>query len=373
VVVRGDEAVMSLVRIHCWSCARSVEVEQDDMAGGLAASGWALSHGETYCPQCAAARGLSAPDSAAGPGDPAGATGPAGDPAGGSSGERFPNSPYSSGEGRFARSVRMLSASLRVLRENPGLMIFPVISVVLSLVVGIFCFSTFGSWATHGGRAVSGARDSLLVPSLIAAYPLTFISIYCSVALAEVLAGRLDGRQTTTGQGLSAANSRIGLIAAWSLLACTVGLALRALGERLPLGGRIAAWLFGMAWSLATIFAVPILAYEGLGPLETVRRSAQIFKRRWGTQVGGSIGIGAASVVLAIPLAVLLFAGIATPGGGGAAIVVLAGAGLFALGAAVSAMEQIYRVFVYRSAVGLDTSAGPFSQQDLRSPLARRR
>jgi Family of unknown function (DUF6159) len=359
--------VMSLVRIHCWSCARSVEV---DVAGGLAASGWEVSRGETYCPQCAAARGPHAAQAVVpGPSDGAAAGAqPASQPL-----EQFPDSPYSSGESRFARSVRMLSASWRVLRENPGLMVFPVISVVLSLLVGVFCFSTFGSWATHGGRVVAGSRDSLLVPSLIAAYPLTFISIYCSVALAEVLAGRLDGRHTTAGEGLSAANSRIGLIAAWSLLACTVGLALRALEERLPLAGRIAAWLFGMAWSLATIFAVPILAYEGLGPFETVKRSAQIFKRRWGAQVGGSIGIGAASVVLAVPLVVLLFVGIATPGGGGAAIAVLAGAGLFALGAAVSAMEQIYRVFVYRSAVGLETSAGPFSEQDLRAPFTKRR
>jgi hypothetical protein len=365
---------MSLVRIHCWSCARSIEVEQEEPNAGLAASGWALSKGETYCPQCAAERGLSVTratpanaDGSEAPEAPAAEAG--GDPAL----EQFPDSPYASGEGRFARSIRMMSASWRVLRENPGLMAFPVISVVLSLLVGVFCFSTFGSWATHGGHAVNGARDGLLLPSLIAAYPLTFISIYSSVALAEVLAGRLDGKQTTTAEGLSAANSRIGLIAAWSLLACTVGLALRALEQRLPLAGRIAAWLFGLAWSLATIFAVPILAYEGLGPFETVKRSAQIFKRRWGAQVGGSIGIGAASAVVAIPLVLLLFVGIALPGGGGAAIVVLAGGALFALGAAVSAMEQIYRVFVYRSAVGMDTSGGPFSQEDLRAPFSKRR
>ena len=264
---------MSLVRIHCWSCARSIEVEQGDPNGGLAAGGWALSKGETYCPGCAAARGL-APASGSAPEAPQALLAQGGDEAAGQAGEQFPNSAYASGEGRFARSVRMMKASWRVLRENPGLMAFPVISVVLSLLVGVFCFSTFGSWATHGGRAVNGARDGLLVPSLIAAYPLTFISIYFSVALAEVLAGRLDGKETTTAEGFSAANSRIGLIAAWSLLACTVGLALRALEQRLPLAGRIAAWLFGMAWSLATIFAVPILAYEGLGPLETVKRSA---------------------------------------------------------------------------------------------------
>lgn len=361
---------MSLVRIHCWSCARSVEVEQGDPARDLAASGWALSKGETYCPQCAAQRGLLAEQP---PGQAVPEAAPEAQGAPEDALQPFTNSPYSSGEGRFARSVRMLKASWWVLRENPGLIAFPVISVVLSLLVGVFSFSTFGSWATHGGRAVNGARDGLLVPSLIAAYPLTFISIYFSVALAEVLGGRLDGKQTTTAQGLSAANSRIGLIAAWSLLACTVGLLLRALEQRLPLAGRIAAWLFGMAWSLATIFAVPVLAYEGLGPFETVKRSTQIFKRRWGAQIGGSIGIGAASVVVAIPLLVLLFAGFATPGGGGALLVVLAGAGLFALGAAVSAMEQIYRVFVYRSAVGMDTSGGPFSQEDLRSPFTKRR
>jgi hypothetical protein len=353
-----------------------VEVEDADPGAGLAASGWALVKGETYCPQCAAARGVLATRSAASdPGDPEGAVAATSAPSGSGEDalEPFAVSPYTSGEGRFARSLRMMSASWRVLRENPGLLALPVISVVLSLLVGIFCFSAFGSWAVHGGRTVSGARDGLLLPSLIAAYPLTFISIYCSVALAEVLAGRLDGKHTTTAQGLSAANSRIGPIAAWSLLACTVGLALRALEERLPFAGRIVAGLFGMAWSLATIFAVPILAYEGLGPVETVKRSATIFKRRWGAQIGGTIGIGAASAVLAIPLVILLFVGIGSTDSGGALLVVLAGAGLFALGAAVSAMEQNYRVFVYRSAVGLDTSGGPFSQADLRSPFTKRR
>ncbi len=353
------------MRIHCWSCARSVEVDERDTAGGLAGAGWALSHGETYCPDCARARGLAAATAEVDQGGAGAAPSLAG------SAEPFAVSPYSSGESRFARSLRMLSASFRVLRENPGLTVFPVVSVILSLAVGAFCFST---WTPPAGAGTGAhARDALFVPGLIAAYPLTFISIYFSVALAEVLGGRLDGRHTTVGQGFSAANARIGLIASWSLLACTVGLVLRLLEERLPLAGRIAAALFGMAWSLATVFAVPILAYEGLGPVKTVERSAQIFKRRWGAQVGGSIGIGAAAMVLAVPLVVLLLIGLAQPGGGGAALVVLAGAGLFALGAAVAAMEQIYRVFVYRSAVGADTSGGPFSQEDLRSPFARRR
>lgn len=347
---------MSQVRIHCWSCARSVEVDEHETAGGLARCGWAVSHGETYCPQCAQARGLQAAEL------------PQSEPP--SPLEPFPVSPYNSGEGRLARSARMLSGSWRVLRENPGLMAFPVISVVLSLIVGGVCF---GIWTPHAGNGTGGnARDALLLPSLLAAYPLTFISAYFSVALAEVLGGRLDGKHTTTAEGFAAANKRIGLIAAWSLLACTVGFVLRALEQRLPLAGRIAASLFGMAWSLATLFAIPVLAYEGLGPLEVLERSTQIFKHRWGAQIGGSIGIGVAAALLAIPLVIVLFVGIATPGEGGAALVLGAGALLFALAAGVAAMEQIYRVFVYRSAVGLETSRGPFSQEDLRQPLTKR-
>jgi len=53
--------------------------------------------------------------------------------------------------------------------------------------------------------------------------------------------------------------------------------------------------------------------------------------------------------------------------------VVLAGMGLFAVFAANVALEQIYRVFVYRSAVGLGTAAGPFTQRDLQTPFKARR
>lgn len=281
--------------------------------------------------------------------------------------EPFPEGPASP-ESRFARSLRMIKASFTVLREDPELLAFPAISLVLSVIVGVFCFGAFAANAD----GPNGARDALVVPGLIAAYPLSFISVYFSVALAAVLGARLDGERLTLSQGLSAANRKIGLIAAWTLLVCTVGAVLRLLEERLPLAGRIAASLFGLGWSLATLFAVPVLAYEGLGPFKTVERSTTIFKRRWGAQIGGTAGIGVAGALVAVPFAAILLAGVSTGGGPGGALIAIGAAGLFATTAAIGALEQIYRVFVYRSAVGLDTSGGPFSQQDLRQPLSRR-
>jgi uncharacterized protein DUF6159 len=329
-------------------------VDEHAAEAGLVASGWALSHGETYCPACASARGLEHDAEAA-------AAPQEGEP------QLFPGSAVS-GESRVGRALRLMGASFRVLREDPGLAVFPLVSLVLSAIVGIVCF---GNWAPHS-HAAGSSRSALLVPSLIAAYPLSFISVYCSVALAAVLGNRLDGKPMTIGQGFSAANERIGLIAAWALLVCTVGALLRLLEERLPLAGRIAAGMFGLAWSLATLFAVPVLAYEGLGPLKTVERSTQIFKRRWGAQIGGTAGIGLIGAIIAIPFALILLVGASRPQGG-TALVVLGGAGTLAAIAFTGALEQIYRVFVYRSAVGLDTAGAPFSEHDLRRPLARGR
>ena len=61
-----------------------------------------------------------------------------------------------------------------------------------------------------------------------------------------------------------------------------------------------------MAWALVTFMAVPVIAIEGTGPLETLKRSASIFKQKWGQQITGNIAIGGAVFLLGILPAVLL-------------------------------------------------------------------
>jgi hypothetical protein len=359
---------MSLVRIHCYGCQQSVLVDEHATAHGLALAGWALNAGETFCPACAAQRGHTVADGLELAGE---RVGEGREPSGEL--EPFPVVPIGN-ESRLSRSWRLPRASFSVLRCDPQLLIFPAVAMGLNLILGVIGLLLLLSGAhTDTVGASHNARGTVFIASLIAAYPLTFISLYCGVALAAVLAGRLEGQSVSTRDGWIAARQRLGIIAAWSLLVCTVGALLRVLEERLPLGGRIVAALVGLSWSLATLFAVPVLAYENLGPLETLRRSSQIFRRRWGAQIGGSIGIGALGALVSVPLVVLIMIGLASPGAGGALIVVLAGMGLFAVFAANVALEQIYRVFVYRSAVGLDTASGPFTQRDLQTPFKARR
>jgi len=350
------------------------------MTRGLQLAGWALDHGQTFCPACARERNLNAiegelPEADAHIGGMPGADAEQGSP-GLEHGHRpaaaEPLAPFPVSaalrEPHGRRTSRLLRASFSVLREDPQLLVFPAVAMALTLVLGAVAFALSVS---HGGSR--NAKDVIFFASLVAAYPITFVSLYCGVALAAVLAGRLDGRPLTARDGWLAARERIGIIAAWTLMVCTVGAVLRLIERYVPLGAKILVAIVDLSWTLATMFAVPVLAYENLGPTEVLRRSSQIFKQRWGTQLVGTVGISVASVFMYVPFIVLLFVGAASAGATGVLFTILGGAGLFAAIAAQTAMDQIFRVFVYRSAVGLDTTAGPFSQSDLQAPFARRR
>jgi uncharacterized protein DUF6159 len=336
------------------------------MSRGLQAAGWALDHGQTFCPSCARERNLVAIDDhpRESDADTAGAPGP-------DSGQALEPFPVSAalGERRSQRTSRLLRASFSVLRADPQLLVFPAVAMTLTLILGVLAFVLSIS-SVNGSRS---AKSVIFFASLVSAYPITFVSLYCGVALAAVLAGRLNGQPLTPHDGWMAARERVGIIAAWTLLVCTVGAALRLVERYVPLGAKIVVALVDLSWTLATMFAVPVLAYESLGPTDVLRRSSQIFKQRWGTQLGGIVGIGVASVFMYLPFVALLIVGVGSGGTTGALLTVLGGAGLFSAIAVQVAMDQIFRVFVYRSAVGLDTTAGPFSQSDLQAPFGRKR
>jgi len=336
------------------------------MSRGLQAAGWALEHGQTFCPSCARMRGLDvtqdevdSPDSSA--------------TAAQAPGEVQVLEPFAFSaalsEPRGRRAPRLLRASFGVLRQDPELLVFPAVAMTLTLLLGALSFAL----SVGHGASAHNASSVVFFASLLAAYPITFVSLYCGVALAAVLAGRLEGQPTTAGDGWKAARERIGIIAAWTLMVCTVGAALRLIERYVPLGAKIIVAIVDLSWTLATMFAVPVLAYENLGPVDVLRRSSRIFRQRWGTQVRGIVGIGVASVFIYIPFVVLLIAGVGTTGATGVLLTVLGGGGLFAAIAAQTAMDQVFRVFVYRSAVGLDTSTGPFAESDLHAPFARKR
>ena len=50
---------MGRMRLPCWTCGEKIMVDDRARADGLAAAGWVLTKGETYCWRCAVQRGRS--------------------------------------------------------------------------------------------------------------------------------------------------------------------------------------------------------------------------------------------------------------------------------------------------------------------------
>jgi hypothetical protein len=90
------------------------------------------------------------------------------------------------------------------------------------------------------------------------------------------------------------------------------------LRSRGGIAGTILAGLGGAAWALVTFLAVPVIAFEGLGPFATLKRSASLFRERWGEQIAGNIGIGVVFFLLSLPGILLAALGIGIAAGSAA-------------------------------------------------------
>jgi hypothetical protein len=127
-----------------------------------------------------------------------------------------------------------------------------------------------------------------------------FLATFLNVAYYSEIIAALNGRGVSLRRGFGVARRRLPAILAWSLMAGLVGWLIRAVQERLPFGGRIVMGLIGIAWSVATVFAIPVIIQEesARNPLKILRQSAATLKRTWGEGLLGYIGFSASRTAI---------------------------------------------------------------------------
>ncbi len=273
-------------------------------------------------------------------------------------------------EGRIARSWRLTRAAWHVVRTDRSLLVLAAISALAGAIALALIFVLSGSF---GSGRLKG--DELALFALIFAYPLTFISVFFNTAIAAAAAAALEGRHLTVGEALAVPARKLGTIALWALIAAVVGVVLEQLSSRLPLGGSIVARLVGVGWSLASLFAIPVIALEDCSATDALKRSSHVVKKRWGEGLGGNIIIGAwMAIAILVVVVVFVVAAVATNGVPAVrdfaiGLGVLAIVALFALQLVV---RQTFAVALYRYATD-GAAQGPFTEGDLQSPFGRRR
>ncbi len=274
------------------------------------------------------------------------------------------------GEGRLARSWRLTRAAWEIVRGDRALLALGAVSVVSGAIGLALIFVLSGAF--HHGHL---KKEQIALFALIFAYPLTFLSVFLNTAIAAAAAAALEGRRLTLGQALAVPVRRIAAVAVWSLIAAVVGFVLEQAASRLPLGGSIVARLVGVGWSLASLFAIPVLALEGCSAPEALKRSAHIVKKRWGEGIGGNLIIGAWMGIAFLCVIVVFAIGAAATDGVPVVRDAVLALGVLAL-AAIAALQllvrQTFAVALYRYATTGDTP-GPFVEGDLQSPFRRRK
>jgi hypothetical protein len=269
----------------------------------------------------------------------------------------------------MARGWRLTRVAWAMIRRDPTMVWIALIGAGCGIAgaAAIFYFSGYFN-------SPSDSRSSVALVAIIALYPLTFLSAFFNVALAAAAAASFDGRPIGVRDALGISWKRVGRIAQWSLLAAGVGLVLEQIASRIPGAGRLASWLLGAVWSLATIFAIPLLALEGAGPLETAKESVQLIKGKWGEGITGLVSINIWTAFVMVPVGIMFGVGIAiwpqSPTAGVALIAVAVGA-ILLVSALSLATRQVFCVALYRYANG-SPDTGDFAVADLEDPFRRR-
>jgi hypothetical protein len=265
---------------------------------------------------------------------------------------------------KFSRSWELVKASGEVLATDKQLLVFPLISSIAAVLVSLaFILPALGLGVIDGlkgGHAISAGSYLLGFLFYLSQY---FVIFYFNAALIGAVMIRLDGGSPTVGDGIAIANSKLGAIFGYAMIAATVGMILRAIQERVGFIGSIITGFIGVAWTLATSMVVPILVTKNIGPIEAVKESAFMLKKTWGENIIGNAGLGIVfgffQIVTIVIAAGLLFAAIGTKSVAAIVIVVvLAVAALILLALVQAALTGIYSAALYRYAETGESSLG---------------
>ncbi|MFI5027406.1 MAG: DUF6159 family protein [Solirubrobacterales bacterium] len=268
---------------------------------------------------------------------------------------------------RIRRGWLLTRKSWALLNEHRELIRFPLYGAVATILLGIV-FVGPGLLLVEKDE-LAGAIPLLL----IGVYVLSVVGFYFSVGLAAAADMIFRGQSpVTVADGLAVARSRFSQICGWAALSTAISAVMGILENQGGIGGQIAARVVGLAWSLVTFLAVPVIALEGTGPVETLKRSASLFKARWGQQVTGNVAIGGAVALLGVlPSVAVIAIGVAVwPSASfvGALLVIVGAIGLAVALLISKALSGIFGVALYRYALEGE-AVGGFTAGELESAV----
>lgn len=259
---------------------------------------------------------------------------------------------------RLRTGFGLARRSTRVLRDQPELLVFPVLGGLAGLVYVLALFLGLGGLVEGAGGGPLGGYGLLFVVYLGS----TFLASYFTAGLMYCTRQAMRGEEPRVGEGLRAAGRNVGPLLAWAVVAAVVGVLIRALEDSNELVGRVVATVFSLGWTIATYFVVPVVVFEDTGLTGMYGRSVEVVRETWGESLGAEAGVGLVTIVLVVVGAIPGLLLLATGTGGVTGIVVLVAGALLA-GLIGQALTGIAKTALYVYATE-DDAPGYFEDMD---------
>lgn len=217
--------------------------------------------------------------------------------------------------GSWSESRGITKQCFAVVKENPYLLLFPVLAGVVGTVVvlavagvgvGVLGPAVSAAELDKGGDVPTSVTVTAFVFAFIAAYLATAVTQICMAGVVHCANEELQGRDSSFGAGMSAAFGRLPQLLGWALIQTVVGWILQAIqgngGDNIIVNilRLILATLAAVAWSVISFFVLPMIMLRGKGPISGMKESIGLIRSTWGKQIAGGVRIGGLIVLLAV-------------------------------------------------------------------------
>jgi hypothetical protein len=295
--------------------------------------------------------------------------------------------------GSWSQSRTITRQTWGVVKANPYMLAFPALAAVVAALVVVVVAGIGLGLLGLTGAAEQLAEDGTvednsavvigIVVLVVAAYLGTLVTQICMAGLVKCADEELQGRDSSFGEGLSAALGHLPALLGWAAIQTIVGWLLSAIRGNGSSGNaaiQIArvglAGLAQVAWSVVSFFVLPLIILRGMGPIEAVKRSFAMIRSTWGMQIAGGVRLGFLVAILGI------LPGIAAIVGGVFLMIgdkAVAGVPLAAIGVIVvvvaqvliSALRAVFAVALFHYADG-GQAVGPYSAAELQHSVRLR-
>lgn len=221
----------------------------------------------------------------------------------------------------MTRGLKIISICFATLFKHPRFFFFPFVTTSI-----IFSFIGFLFFVAHITIGMDGLLEFLdlfskktpstpeiedyiflIISGTIINFLFIILSTIIAVATAHITFNILNNRHVNFRESIFHSLKKINIILKWSLLSTVMSILIRNQKKNQFFAVSLLQAIGALAWDVATFFMMPVIAFEQMGLIDSIKQSAHTMRKSFGESATGAIGLGIISSLFIFPLPIGIF------------------------------------------------------------------